>query len=190
MERVLDKEQRQLPTSWSPDGSVLAFREFQSDTGNDIWVLEEGVPRAFIATEANELNSMFSPDGQWIAYQSDKSGQQEVYITPYPGPGAEHLVSTDGGGQPRWSPGGHELFYQAGVGQVMSVSVQTSPSVDLGAPQLLFEIPNMSPGLTFGVHPDGERFVVVRSVGSESSTSQIDVVLNWLEEFTERVPAP
>ena len=187
VELLLDKEQRQLPDSWSPDG-VLAFHEFQLGTGSDIWVLEDGAPRGFIVTGAREMTPMFSPDGQWMAYESDKSGQIEVYLTPYPGPGGEQQVSTDGGSQPRWSPDGRELFYQAGAGQVMSVSVQTSPPVELGTPRLLFEVANMVPG--FDVHPDGERFVVVTSGGSDSSTSQINVVLNWLEELTERVPSP
>ena len=152
VERLLDKEQRQLPDSWSPDG-VLAFHEFQLGTGSDIWVLEDGVPQAFIATDAREMSPMFSPDGQWMAYESDKSGQSEVYLTPYPGPRGEQQVSTDGGRMPCWSPDGRELFYRAGAGQVMSVSVQTGPSVELGTPQLLFEVANMVPNSGFDVPP-------------------------------------
>ena len=194
VELLLDKEGRQYPSSWSPDGTVLAFIDIHPDTGDDIWLLEDGVPRAFIATDASETMAMFSPDGQWLAYQSNKSGPNEVYLTPYPGPGGEQQVSTEGGRSPVWSPDGSELFYRTDAGQVLSVSVQTTPLVELSAAQLLFEIPNMasmdSANSAFDVHPDGERFVVVRSVGSESSTTQINVVLNWLEERAERVPTP
>ena len=179
------------PSSWSPDGAVLAFSQGRVGMDTDIWVLEDGTPRAFIATNAEESWAMFSPDGQWMAYGSDKSGQDEVYLRPYPGPGEEQQVSTDGGGEPRWSPEGRELFYRTRAGEVLSVAVQTTPSVELGTPQLLFEVPNMR-GLahfgSFDVHPDGERFVVVRSVGTDSSTTQINVVLNWTEELTDRVP--
>ena len=190
VELLLDSEGFQVPTSWSPDGAVLAFMEGRPDAETDLWLLENGTPRAFIATEAIEQWAMFSPDGQWIAFDSDKSGQREVYLTPYPGPGAEQQVSTGGGREPRWPPDGRELFYRVGAGQVMSVSVQTSPSVALGTPRLLFEVPNLGPFLPFDVHPDGERFVVVRSVGTDSGTTQINVVLNWTEELTERAPAP
>ena len=180
-------------TSWSPDGAVLAFHRGRPGMDTDIWVLEDGTPRAFIATNAREWWAMFYPDGQWMAYASDKSGQDEVYLRPYPGPGEEQQVSTDGGGEPRWSPDGRELFYRTQAGEVLSVAVQTTPSVELGTPQLLFEVPNMR-GLSrfgsFDVHPDGERFVVARSVGAESNASQINVVLNWTEELTERAPAP
>ena len=181
------------PNSWSPDGAVLAFNQGHGGMDNDIWVLEDGTPRAFIATEAIERWAMFSPDGQWMAYDSDKSGQSEVYLRPYPGPGEEQQLSMDGGGEPRWSPDGRELFYRTQAGEVLSVAVQTTPSDELGTPQLLFEVPNMR-GLSrwgsFDVHPDGERFVVVRRVGTDSSTSQINVVLNWTEALTERVPVP
>ncbi len=146
----------------------------------------------FLTTNATERWAMFSPDGQWMAYESDKSGQTEVYLRPYPGPGEEQQVSTDGGGEPRWLPDGRELFYRTQAGEVLSVSVQTTPSVELGTPQLLFEVPNMghSRNGSFDVHPDGERFVVVRNVGTDSSTTQINVVLNWFEELTRLVPVP
>ena len=188
VERLLDHPQRQGLGSWSRDG-VLAFTEISPNTQEqDIWVLEDGAPRAFIATDAYELAPRFSPDGQWIAYESDESGQPEVYVAPYPGPGGAEAVSQNGGMCPVWSPDGRELFYANNRGQVLSVSVQFTPSLELGAPTLLFEIPNMLPTRLFDVHPDGERFVVVRSVDSKSSTSQINVVLNWTEELTDRVP--
>ena len=188
---LLDDEPLQSPSSWSPDGAVLAFTQGRPGTDTDIWVLEDGTPRAFIATNARERWAMFSPDGQWMAYDSDKSGQTEVYLRPYPGPGEEQQLSTDGGGEPRWSPDGRELFYRTQAGEVLSVAVQTTPSVELGTPQLLFEFPNMrglSRNGSFDVHPDGERFVVARSVGTDSGTSQINVILNWTEELAERVP--
>ena len=166
---------------------MLAFNELQPGTNNlDIGVIENGTPRMLAPTEFNERAPRFSPDGMWIAYESDRSGQSEVYLTPYPGPGEEQLVSTGGGADPRWSPDGREIFYRVGAGQINSVSVRTTPSLDLGAPQKLFDIPDMVVGAGFDVHPDGQRFVVVRGRGSESGSTQINVVLNWQEEFTAR----
>ena len=190
VELLLDTGRSPRPSSWSPDGTVLAFSDSHPDTRIDIWVLEDGISRAFIATEARETQPMFSPDGEWMAYHSNKSGQNQVYLTTYPGPGGEQQVSTEGGLGPVWARDGTELFYRTDGGQVWSVSVQTTPALELGTPQRLFEIPDMAPGVAFDVHPDGERFVVVRSVDGESNTTQINVVLNWLQERAEREPAP
>ena len=125
---------------------------------------------------------MFSPDGQWIAYDSDQSGRREVYRAPYPGPGGEEQVSTEGGRHPAWSSDGRELFFRTEEGRVMSVSNPNGPSAAWGVPQTLFEISNMPQGITFDVHPDGERFVVVRRSAGATSATPIGIVLNWLRD--------
>ena len=145
VELLLDKEYPQYPGSWSPGGRALVFWEEHPDTGLDLWVLEDGIPKELVVTDASERHPMFSPNGQWIAYDSDRSGRREIYVRPYPGPGRDQLVSTEGGSHPFWSRDGDELFYQTAGGQVMVVSVET-PSVELGAPQRLFEIPNLWEG--------------------------------------------
>ena len=187
-ELLMNDESPQLPGSWSPDGRVLVFSTVHPDTGYDLWVLVDGTPQEFVVTDAHEQHAMFSPNGQWIAYDSDRSGQLQVHLRPYPGPGGEQLVSTAGGERPRWSRNGREVFYQTRASQVMAVSVETTPSVELSTPQLLFEVPNLYQG--FDVHPDGERFVIVRSVGSGPSTTQLNVILNWAGELTERATEP
>ena len=113
-----------LPTSWSPDGTVLAFYVDHPETGRDIWIVPvapdgtPGTPEAFLVTPFQERGATFSPDGQWLAFVSNKSGQNEVYVRPYPGPGDEFTISSGGGQEPTWSPDGRELFYRRGEADV------------------------------------------------------------------------
>ena len=118
VERLTTSARSQTPGSWSPDGTTLAFVEEGDSTGTgffqfDIWALSIGdrKTRALIHTAANEMTPEFSPDGRWLAYVSNESGRNEVYVQPYPGPGERHLISTNGGEQPAWSANGRELFY-------------------------------------------------------------------------------
>ena len=122
VERLTTSARSQTPASWSPDGTTLAFVEEGDSKGFlqfDIWVLSIGdrKTRAVIHTAANEMTPEFSPDGRWLAYVSNESGRNEVYVQPYPGPGERHLISTNGGEQPAWSGNGRELFYVQGGGQ-------------------------------------------------------------------------
>jgi len=186
-EQLLSSEYLDAPLSWSPDGQTLAFSEFNPATASDIWMLSlEGDATPFLTTPFNEELAMFSPDGKWLAYVSDESGRYEVYVQPYPGPGGKWPISTEGGTNPRWSPGGRELFYRNGY-QMMSVSVDTEPSFTAEKPRLLFEgqyllstrfnVPN------YDISHDGQRFVMI----TEASTG-IHVVLNWFEELKRLVP--
>ena len=116
-ERLTTSEVGQRATSWSPDGQVLAL--VQGGAG-DIWMLPlDGEPSEFIATEFSEQQPTFSPDGEWLAYQSDETGQAEVYVQPYPGPGGRLQISTQGGREPLWGPDGRELFYRDARGDLM-----------------------------------------------------------------------
>ena len=103
----------QFPMSWSPDGSTLAFHERKPNGERDIWVVSPGGdPVPFLITPFDERSPRFSPDGKWLAYVSDESGRNDVYVQPFPGPGPKWLVSTDGGIDPVWSRDGRELFYR------------------------------------------------------------------------------
>ena len=105
----------QFPGSWSPDGTTLAFHERKAGGERDIWTVARGQePMPFLLTPFDERSPRFSPDGRWLAYVSDESGRDEVYVQPFPGPGAKWLVSTDGGREPVWGRDGRELFYRAG----------------------------------------------------------------------------
>ena len=183
---------RYLPGSWSPDG-VLAYSE--GTLGNqDIYVFTlegKGIVAPFMVTEFDEKHPVFSPDGKWVAFTSDRSGQYEVYVKPYPGEGGIIPISIGGGNQPVWASSGKELFYRSGR-KMMVVAIETQPAFKAETPRLLFEDSYQGVwfGLTSGydVTPDGKRFVMVQSNALSDSQTQINVVLNWVEELKRLVP--
>ncbi len=173
------------PLSWSPDGRTLLVEQGFSATGSDIFELSwEGdrTLRSFLRTPANEGNARFSPDGRWIAYQSDESGRSEVYVAAYPGPGGRSQVSIDGGSDPVWSRDGRELFYLGG-GKLMAVAVETGPKFRAGLPKPLFGLKNLE---AYDVAPDGQRFVFVRTRGEDAGPKSLAVVLNWFDDLKRR----
>jgi Tol biopolymer transport system component len=119
-----------LQTTGRPDGRFIVFRDISPKGGYDLWALplqSTGAPFPVVQTEFEEGGPQFSPDGKWIAYQSDESGRSEVYLQRFPGPGARTLISTSGGTQVRWNRDGRELFYIALDGRLMAVSIRTAP---------------------------------------------------------------
>ena len=135
---------------------------------------------------------MFSPDGNWIAYASNASGAQEVYIRPYPiVQGTERRVSEGGGAGPVWAPDGSELYYR-GAGSIMVAATALGPGFVPGRPRRLFAAERFRfSGNTsaFDIHPDGKRFAMV-TLGdpSPAAPDQINVVLNWFDELRRLVP--
>ena len=173
--------------SWSPDGRVLAF----ADRG-DIWLVSldgDRQPRAFVQSKANESVPAFSPDGHWIAYVSDQSGRPQIYVEPFPGPGAKYTISTDGGTDPVWARTGRELFFRSGD-QLMAVEVDSKSGFIATKPKPLFAHPYLRRfgRLDYDVSPDGQHFVMLKDDETASSSTEINVVLNWLEELKQRVP--
>ena len=159
-ERVFDDDHRGGIASFSPDGQLLTFNRRAPDTGLDLWVRAFNgtqAPHPFLRTRSTEVGAKFSPDGRWIAYVSDESGQYEVYVRPYPGPGGKWQVSTQGGGEAIWSPVGNELFYRNGS-KWMAVAVTLEPEFTAKTPRGLFEGPYVDVGgLSFDVAPtDGD----------------------------------
>ena len=192
-ETLLEKSTLLFPGSWSPDGTTLAFYEVTAtDAGRDIWTLRrDGEAKAFIATEFNERAPRLSPDGQWLAYVSDQSGEDGVYVHPFPDGGQVIPISTGAGTEPVWSRDGRELFFRDGD-RLMVVEVEAGTAFTAGRPQVLFEesydFDPLGAGLpNYDAAPDG-RFLMVR--GGAGSPAQITVVLNWFEELKERVPIP
>jgi len=177
---------------WLPDGRQLAFTDFDPDEGQDIWILpvEEGCPpQPLIKTPATEWGPAFSPNGRWIAYVSDRDGQYQVYVKPYPAMDDQWPVSDGFGEEPIWSPTGDELYYRDGD-KWMAVSISTEPEFATGVPRLLFEGPYLNvPGRSYDISPDGQRFVVLEPEHDDSAVQQIHVVLNWFEELKRLVPA-
>jgi Tol biopolymer transport system component len=129
-ERLTTSPNSQAPSSWSPDGKVLAFVETNPASGGDIWVLPIGEgktpPRPWLKTRFDESHADWPPDGHWLAYASDESGRSEVYVRPYSGPRARYAVSRDGGTSPAWARDGRELSYLA-PGPNGQVTMTTAP---------------------------------------------------------------
>ena len=184
---------RNIATSWSPDGKMLAF----SESGvNDIWVLPfegESKPQPFLQTPFLEGAARFSPDGRWVAYTSNESGRFEIYVQPFPGPGGKWQISTEGGTEAVWAGNGQELFYRNGE-QMLAVDITTQPAFSAGSPELLFEGQYFNdssvgyPAANYDVTPDGQRFLMIRE--EQPEVPQINVVLNWFEELKRLVPGP
>ena len=190
-ELLLESELPHMAHSWSPDGKVLAFSEILPSTNADIWVLPlegERKPQLFLRTPFTETGPVFSPDGHWLAYRSNESGQDEIYVQPFPSTGAKWQISTKGGEEAVWAPSGRELFYRNG-NQMMAVDITTEPTFTHGTPKLLFEGEYFSygPRAVYDVAPDGQRFLMIKESEQVSST-QIHVVLNWFEELKRLVP--
>ena len=191
LELLLEREFEQHVNSVSRDG-VVAFSEINPTTGLDLWTLAPSAdPAPFANTPFNEQQGRFSPDGRFIAYVSDESGRNEVYVRPYPGPGERVTVSDAGGVNPLWSRAGDELFYREGD-DLTAVPVQTSPTLELGEPVRVMDVGAFQPSgdvnPTIAIAPDGERFLMVRK--PPGARGQINVVLNWDKELRERVPLP
>jgi hypothetical protein len=184
-----------IPLSISPDGRFLLYQRNDPKTGNDLWVLplrDESKPFPFVQTPFEERAGEFSPDGRWMAYESNESGQYEIYIRSFPADGGKGVVSTRGGTQPRWRHDGKELYYIARDARLMAVSLTASAdgqTMDASAPVPLFPTrlasgPAVPPGRSqYAVAPDG-RFLL-NTVVDESSASPITVVLNWTAALTK-----
>ncbi len=175
----------QTPSSVSPDGEWLAYSEGGGPVLSATWVMRltgDRTPRTFVVGGAD---GQFSPDGQWMAYQSAESGNLEVYIVPFPGPGPRIPVSAGGGDSPIWSVDGRELFYTRGD-QMMAVTVTRGGSLSVSAPRMLFEgryRPNLNTVTAFDISPDGRRFIRIQQAQPERPITRIEVVLNWASQL-------
>jgi Tol biopolymer transport system component len=172
-----------FPLSWSPDGRFLVFVNVSPTTGNDLWLLDMNAQHAIrplVQTQYREGGPTFSPDGQFIAYASDASGRNEIYIRPVSGTGGEVPVSAGGGVEPLWARRAQELFYRQGDA-TMVVDVTTAPSLKLGQPRRIFDRAyKRSPAVwpNYDVTADGQRFVMIKTT-QQAAPAEINVVLNW-----------
>ena len=179
-------DRRWLPMTWSPDGATLIVDEIHPETQHDLWrVPHDGAAAPFVVTPANEQNARFSPDGKFVAFESDESGVLEVHVRDFPGGERKWVVSSGGGIEPVWSPVGSELFYKSGQ-HIMVVNVRTEPEFSASRPTPLFEAPRASGLGLFDIAPDGERFIMVR--GDSAAFRELHVVINWTEELKRIVP--
>ena len=183
------------PYGWSPDAMNMVF-DYGPPPTLDIGLLEmEGEEswRPLLQTEANEAAPALSPDGTWIAYVSDQTGQPEIYVQRFPDLGDRRLISYGGGTAPLWSPDGRELFYRNGD-QMMAVRIDREPTFTPGRPIVVFEgqYQAMFGAISrdYDLSPDGQRFLMIKAGDENAATPQIHIILNWFEELKERVPVP
>ena len=153
----------QTPLSWSPDGKLLMYSDVDPASGFDLWLVSpaDGKMQPLVAAPLDQNGGQWSPDGRWIAYASQESGRNEIFVLPFPLTGERWRISTAGGSEPLWSPDGRELFYRA-AGQIMAVDVRTSPGFTVGTPRALFPDgfvngPNTKTGYSIAL--DGGRFL-------------------------------
>ena len=171
-----------------PDSASREVLIFHAQSPPDLWVLplrEDASAYPFLKTSFSERRGTLAPDGRWLAYISDESGHNEIYVVPFPGPGPKIQISTDGGRGPRWSQSGNELFYRNDA-QFMAVRVDAQGSLTAGSPRILFEnrfVGGRSGGGGYSPMPDG-RFIANES----PNASHIAIVLNWFDELERLVP--
>jgi Tol biopolymer transport system component len=201
-ERLTTSNNLQLSADWSPDGQALVFIDAHPQTQYDIWELPlagNRQPRPLVQTRFADGYPAVSPDGRWLAYSSDESGRNEVYVQPYPGPGPRQLVSIDGGTGPAWSRDGHELFYtstqtvggQAVPTRMMAVAVGMKAPFSASAPRMLFQgTYGATAGIrSYDVSTDGRRFLMVtQKERAPVKVTTMILVQNWVEELKARVP--
>jgi serine/threonine-protein kinase len=186
-----------FPSAYLPDGSGLLF----SIGTNDIGIVSiddapAGTP--IIAGAANEHNPVVSPNGRWLAYQSNESGRFEIYVRPFPDvDSGRWQISTNEGTRPEWSADGKELFYfreNTGNGaEIVAVAVETAETFRAGAPKALFSGPYLAPQQLRGVYDvtaDGQRFVLIKRAEGENEAAPQTIVIveNWLDELERLVP--
>lgn len=184
-ELLLRTPRTKYPNSWSrAAGGVILFTSRDPSSGWDIWMLAaDGTSEPLVRTPAAEIEPQLSPDGRWLAYTSDESGRNQVFVRPFPGTSRALLISPGGGSDPRWRDDGTELYYLSPDRALMVVGISRTSRLRVSAPRPLFQTRTSGPlGLgvrfNYAVGPGGRRFLVTADApGAEPSA--IRVVLNW-----------
>ena len=175
-----DSGKKVRPTSWSPDGTLIAIDMLGQSM--DLWMLPPksgATPHAYVQTPADEIFGQFSPDGKWVLYSSNESGRYEVYLVSFPDPGSKWQISTGGGRSVSWTQDGHRVIYLTLDRHLMAVDLaMQGTNVQIGAPQTLFGGAQVPVG-AFDLSPDGKRILVAVPVG-ETRTS-LTLVTDWRE---------
>ena len=193
VERLASSFLYQFPSFFSPDGRQLLFVELDPATAQDVWALplDQGrKPRPVLRSQSVEDGPVLSPDGQWLAFVSNESGDNAVYVRRFSGSGRKIRISTGSGQEVAWAPDGHELFYRSGD-RMMAVDIVTQPALRAGKPHLLFErtFATGGPWRNYDVSRDGRRFLMLKPANEDVALTQMNVVLNWFDEVSKRVPA-
>ena len=198
-ERLTTSSNAQFLTGITPDGTAVVFNEATPTMGRDLLQLAlDGTRRVtpLLQTKFDERNGIVSPDGRWLAYESNSSGPFEIYVRPFPNVGGgQWQVSTAGGRQPLWARSGKELFYVGADGALLRVPVEASGATwNAGTPMKLLEGRYYTgaalAGRTYDVSPDGQRFLMIKAPGTDASAAPpaLIVVQHWDEELKRLVP--
>jgi Tol biopolymer transport system component len=192
-EVLLKSEHIDIPEDWSADGRFILFRDLDPKTGADLWVLpmtgDATKPQPYLRSPFSESQGRFSPNGRWVAYASDESGRNEVYVQSFPASNKKYLVSTNGGFQPRWRGDGKELFFLVGNRTGLNTTIasvdviESNDTLRIGAQRTLFETSvrqSIRARSSWEGTPDGQRFLINTLILADSAlTAPITVVVNW-----------
>jgi Tol biopolymer transport system component len=180
-----------FPSDWSKDGRFIAYAETAQGAGHDLWILPlTGERKAWpwLKTRFTESSARFSPDGKWIAYQSNGPGRNEVFVRAFnpdaPDTGGQWQISTNGGERPSWRNDGRELYYLAPDEKLMAVEVTLGAEVKAGTPRALFDLRELravTANVSYAATGDGQRFLFVTSA-EDATLTPFTVVTNWMAE--------
>jgi len=203
--RLHDSKNLAVPYSFFPDGLRLAYNEVDPDSGFDLWTLaldvsdadhpKPGKQKPFLRTPFNETNPAVSPDGGWIAYQTDESGRYEVWVKPFTGPGEKKQISNAGGQLPVWSRNGRELFFQNLDNRIQVTDyTATGDSFVPSKPRLWSDqqLHDVNGLLNYDLAPDGKSFAIfpeVKAPVEEKGDVHVTFLLNFFDELQRRAPA-
>ncbi len=199
-QRLTESKNAQFPGSWHPGGKFFAFSEINPQTGYDIMISpvegdetsgwKPGKPVPFVSTPATETAPKFSPDGRWIAYQSNESGRNEIYVRPFPASSGKWQVSTEGGTDPVWSRAHHELFFATPDGHLMNASYTADGDSFHPEKPRPWSDKRIAPGPGFDLHPDGERFAaaVAPDTSLDAKQDKIVFIFNFFDELRRVAP--
>ena len=189
-EVVLDTPEGKSPNDWSSDGRFILYRDLISYLHFDLMAIPldgDRKPVPIAHTNSDEREGQFSPDGKWVAYQSNESGRYEIYVQSFPNAAGKTRISAEGGSQVRWRHDAKEIFYVAQDGRLMAAPIRlnsAATTIEPGVPMVLFRPSN--PGRVmasnfkaqYAVSRDGQRFLI-NTVLAEATTSPITLILNW-----------
>ena len=190
VERLTESPNLQFPSAVTPDGTRVVFTERSSKTGEDVMALHlDGTHQVLplVQTPFDERNGTVSPNGRWLAYEANDSGQFEIYVRPFPAiNGGHRQVSTSGGTQPLWAPGGRELFYVAPDGGLMRVAVVGEPAWTVGSPTKVLEgryTVVTGGSRNYDIAADGQRFLMIKTTAGDATTAPPQIVI--VQHFDE-----
>jgi Tol biopolymer transport system component len=188
--RLTDNPRRKITMDWSRDGRYLLYRQMGETTGMDLWALPlDGAgalkPFAVLESQFHEGGGRFSPDGKWLAYNSNETGISQIFVRAFPSPasgsGKKWQISQKGGQDVRWRGDGRELYWGTQDGTIWAADIRTGPrGIESGTPHALFTAPIYTATAgSFDVTPDGQRFLLLLFASQAEGSIRLNVVSNW-----------